>query len=158
MKLTEFRKAYEDLQRKHELPNFDDMNGVFDIGKIKRDSGNFLRDIRRMMGEKVSYYMRLMEVMINPSQAPPTFLMLLKEITKDDKKVLDSVFTAFMDIEISSYKLNVNSTDAEEVDFINKIYKIWNEKTHELIKIIDILDRNWKQVDKLPKQSRGYFS
>ena len=114
MNLLDFKNDYLKLQKKHSLPSFEDMSDGFDIGKIKRDSGNFLRDIRRVMVEKVAHYLRLMEIIINPSQASPTFLLLLKEITSADKKVLDSVFSSFMEIELSSYKFDFVSNYNDE--------------------------------------------
>jgi len=158
MKLEEFKKIYEELEKKHNLPKFDEMNSAFDIGKIKRNSGTILRDLRNIMIEKVSYYIRLVEVMISPSQASPTLMMLLKEITKDDKKSLDSVFTAFIGLEIENYKMNISSKHSDEVDFILKIYKTWNENIQELNSIVSILERNWKQINNSPKQSRNYFN
>lgn len=59
MRLNELKDNYSNLQKKYRLPDFDEMNSAFDIGRIKRDSGLLMRDIRRTMSEKISYYMRL---------------------------------------------------------------------------------------------------
>ena len=158
MNLLDFKNDYLKLQKKHSLPSFEDMNSAFDIGKIKRDSGNFLRDIRRVMVEKVAHYIRLMEIIINPSQASPTFLLLLKEITSADKKVLDSVFSSFMEIELSSYKLDVVSNVKDETEFILKIFGVWNEKLQDLLKLLGMLERNWKQAPTLKKNTSNYFN
>jgi len=158
MRLEEIKNAYQKIQKKYSLPEFEEMNSVFEIGKIKRDSGNLIRDIRRIMTDKTSYFMRLIEVMINPSQAPPIFLILLKEITKEDKKILDSTFSAFMEIELDSYKLNISSTEKEEADLVKKINEIWHKQTTDLNKIINILERNWKQISSTQKQNKGYFN
>src|SRR3989338_11527315 len=107
MEVDELKIAYANLQRKYEIPSFDELNAIFDIGKIERDSGNLLRDVRRVMVEKVAHYLRLMELMFNPSQASPVFLILLKEVTPADKQILDKVFSAFIEIELASYKLDV---------------------------------------------------
>jgi hypothetical protein len=89
MKFEEFKQKYALLNKTHNLPDFDEMNNSFDIGKIRRDSGNLIRDIRRVMIEKISYYNKLLEMMINPSNASPIFLMLLNEITMEDKIVTE---------------------------------------------------------------------
>src|SRR3989344_7722171 len=158
MEVDELKIAYANLQRKYEIPSFDELNAIFDIGKIERDSGNLLRDVRRVMVEKVAHYLRLMEIIINPSQASPTFLLLLKEITSADKKVLDSVFSSFMEIELSSYKLDVVSNDKDETEFILKIFGVWNEKLQDLLKLLGMLERNWKQAPILKKDTRNYFN
>ncbi len=158
MKLNELEQIYETIRKKHQLPSFKDINAKFDIGKIKRDSGNLLREIRHVMNEKISYFMRLIEAMINPSQAPPTFMILVKEINKEDKKLLDSLFSSFMNLELESYRLNIESTEFEESKFIEKIWKVWNENQPNLNKIIDILERNWNKTSTIPKQNKGYFN
>src|SRR3989344_7621517 len=136
MEIEELKEAYVGLHKEFNTPGFDELNNIFDIGKIERDSGNLLRDIRRAMVEKVAHYLRLMELMFNPSQASRIFLILLKEVTHADKHVLDKVFSAFIEIELASYKLDVGSSDADESSFIKKIYGVWNENRSELIKLL----------------------
>jgi len=134
------------------------MNSSFDIGRIKRDSGNLVRDIRRGMVDKIIYYLKLIEVMINPSSASPIFLMLLKEITSEDKKVIDSVLSSFVGLEIAAHKLDISSTEKEEADLVLNIFGVWNEKKPELLRLMQILERNWKQTSVIKKNNRDYFN
>ncbi|MBS3082247.1 hypothetical protein J4416_04975 [Candidatus Pacearchaeota archaeon] len=158
MKFIELKNNYNLLQKKHSLPEFDEMNSAFEIGKIKKDSGVLLKDIRRIIVDKFAYYLKLIETMVNPSQAPPMFMMLLKDITPEDKKIIDSVFSSFMEVELISYKLDVVSNDNNEVEFILKAFGVWNEKRSELLKILDVLERNWKNAANSKKSSRDYFN
>ena len=158
MKIAQLKIDYALLQKKYSLPEFDEINSAFEIGKIKKDSGVLLRDIRRIIVDKFAYYLKLIETMVNPSQAPPMFMMLLKDITPEDKKVIDSVFTSFMGVELISYKLDVVSNDNSEVEFILKAFVVWNDKRSELLTILNILDRNWKQTASVKKSSRDYFN
>ncbi|MBS3083297.1 hypothetical protein J4423_00675 [Candidatus Pacearchaeota archaeon] len=158
MKLTELIENYSKLQKKYSLPSFDEMNSAFEIGKIKKDSGVLLKDIRRIIVDKFAYYLKLIETIVNPSQAPPMFMMLLKEITPEDKKIIDSVFSSFMEVELISYKLDVVSDDSNEVEFILKAFGVWNDKRAELLKILGILERNWKNASNSKKSNRDYFN
>ncbi len=160
MNLDEFKEIYSGLQKKHKLPDFDELNLNFDIGKIKRDSGNFLRDIRRIMVEKLVYYNKLVELMINPSGATPILLMLLKEITNEDKKIIDSVLNSFVELEIESHKLDVFSTETGEAKLINQINNVWKNKKDEVMSLIRILERNLKKVPvpQSNKKNRDYFN
>ena len=158
MKLAEFIESYSKLHKKYNLPGFDEMNSAFEIGKIKKDSGVLLRDIRRIIVDKFAYYLKLIETMLNPSQAPPMFMMLLKEVTIEDKKLIDSVFSSFMEVELMSYKLDVNPNDKEESEFILKAFSVWNEKRPELLSILNILERNWKKTSNSYKPNRDYFN
>ncbi|MEK6792326.1 MAG: hypothetical protein AABX96_01340 [Nanoarchaeota archaeon] len=158
MKIAELKNNYNLLQKKYSLPLFDEMNSAFEIGRIKKDSGVLLKDIRRIIVDKFAYYLKLIETMINPSQAPPMFMMLLKEVTVEDRKVIDLVFSSFMEVELISYKLDVISSDKDEVEFILKAFGVWNEKRSELIKVLQVLERNWKNASTSKKNSRDYFN
>ncbi|MGV8142777.1 MAG: hypothetical protein ACP5NS_04045 [Candidatus Pacearchaeota archaeon] len=158
MDLVELKTEYEKMRKLHDLPTFEEMNSIFDIGKIERDSGHILRDIRKVCSEKISHYLRLLELMLNPSQASPMFLVLLKEITQADKKVMDSVFTHFIELEINSYKLDIIYSSENEAAFIKKVYAVWKEHTPQIAHLVEILDRNWKSVNKQSSKSRDYFN
>ncbi len=158
MELDELRIAYNLLQKKHSLPGFEELNANFDIGKIERDSGNLLREVRRAMVEKVAHYLRLMELMLNPAQASPIFLILMKEINSSDRQILDKLFSAFIEVEISSYKLDIGYSEVDEVEFIKKIYIIWKDSKSELIKLLNIFERNWKNNSSKNIKSKGYFN
>jgi hypothetical protein len=160
MKFEEFKQKYALLNKTHNLPDFDEMNNSFDIGKIRRDSGNLIRDIRRVMIEKISYYNKLLEMMINPSNASPIFLMLLNEITMEDKKVIESVMNKFVEIEINAHKLDVSSTETEEIKLIKKVFEIWNTEKSEVSYLIGILERNLKKTSTptVVKKNRDYYN
>lgn len=159
MKLSEFKKVYEQLNVKHSLPSFDNLNTDFDIGKIRRDSGNLIRDIRRVMMEKIVYYVRLVEVMINPSQASPIMLMLLKEINLEDRKIIDSVMNLFVELEIASHKLDVLSNASEESKLINNINSTWSKKRDDVMYLVKILEKNLRnKSSSINRKSRDYFS
>ena len=110
------------------------------------------------MVEKIAHYLRLMELMFNPSQASPIFLILLKEINSSDKQVLDKVFSAFIEIEIASYLLDVGSSEVEEVSSIKKIYGVWNDNRESLLNLLGILERNWKNASVKNHKAREYFN
>lgn len=158
MELIELKKIYENFEKKHNLPSFDEMNSSFEIGRIEIDSGNLLRDVRKFATEKIAHYVRLIEIMLNPSQASPMFLLLLREITAKDKKIIEEVFSVFIELEISSYYLDVNSSESKEAEIIKKIYSMWSAQKSNIESIIGILERNSKTNAKPNGKSRDYFS
>jgi hypothetical protein len=108
---------------------------AFDIGKIRKDSGHLLRDIRRMMIEKIVYYLKLIEIIMNPSQASPIFMMLLKEINSNDLKFIDSILSPFVEIELVGHKLDINSNEKEEADAIIKALDIMGHMKKHIVLI-----------------------
>lgn len=158
MKLNELIERYGSLRSKYNLPEFDELNSAFDIGKIRKDSGHLLRDIRRMMIEKIVYYLKLIEIIMNPSQASPIFMMLLKEINSNDLKFIDSILSPFVEIELIGHKLDINSNEKEEADTIIKALDIWNSKKKDLYSLIEVLERNWKNSKSSTKKSKDYLN
>ncbi len=158
MEFIELKKIYGDFEKKYNLPSFDEMNSIFEIGKIDVNSGNLLRDIRKFAIEKIAHYVRLIEIMLNPSQASPMFLMLLKEITSKDKKIIEEVFSVFIELEISSYYLDITSSETKEVDILKKVYSVWSAQKSNLEYMIGILEKNSKTNTKPNGKSRDYFN
>ena len=156
MELDELKKRYEVLQKKYKLPGFDELNSRFDIGKIERYTGNLLRDIRAVMMERIVHYVRLLELMLNPGQATPIFMILLREINNLDKEVMNRVFNGFVSLELKSFKLDVDSIDEKEAEHIKEIFEIWNKTRDDLIKLVDIMERNLKSGQK--KKDKDYFN
>ena len=150
------KKRYEILQKKYKLPEFDNINSRFDIGKIEIYSGNLLRDIRSVMMERVLHYVRLLELMLNPAQATPVFMVLLREINNSDKEVMNRVFNSFVSLELKSFKLDIGSDEEKEAKHIKEIFETWDKTSDDLIKLIDVMERNWKTGQK--KKDKDYFN
>ena len=117
-----------------------------------------MRDARKFAIDKISHYVRLIEIMLNPSQASPMFLMLLKEITSKDKKVIEEVFLAFIGLEISSYYLDIESTESTEAELIKQIYSVWVAQKKNLVYLVGILERNSKFNGVQKVKSKDYFN
>lgn len=156
MEFNALKKIYSELSNKYDLPNFEELVEDFDIGKIERDSGNILRDIRSVLMEKIIHYVRLMELMISPSQSTPVFMIFLKQIRTEDKEIINLVFKNFVVLELDSFKLDIYSNQDKEVLQINKIFDSWKEMKPNLKKLIEVMDRNWNSSQK--KDNKNYFS
>lgn len=156
MELLELKKKYLELKKEYGLPGFDNLNMRFDIGKIERFSGNLLRDIRTVMMERVVHYVRLLELMINPGQSTPVFMIFLKEINTMDKEIMNRVFNSFVSLELMSFKLDVETNEKKEAEHINRIFEVWNNTKEDLNKLIDIMERNWKSGQK--RNNKDYFN
>ena len=156
MELDDLKKKFDVLHKKYQLPSFDELNREFDVGKIELDSGNLVRDIRRGMMEKVVHYIRLAELMVNPSQASPIFLVMLKEINTEDRKAIDAVLKNFVELEINSYKADLGGEEKAEAEFIKHVYSTWTKTKPTLLQLIKVLERNWGSNN--TKKEKGYFN
>ena len=65
--LEELKLEFEKYKKKHNLPDFTDLNRVFDIEEIDIDTEFFLRKIRRLISDRVAGYLRFIEMILNES-------------------------------------------------------------------------------------------
>jgi len=153
--LKDLRENYSVLAEKYKLPSFSDLNEAFEIEKIERESDCLLREIRKTMMEKIVRYIHFIEMMINPSQAPPMFMVFVKSIEKKDKEALESVYKSFIELELISLRIDIDYSEEKESEAIIRLLKAWNENKKNMNSIIDIMERNWKGSSS--KKEKGYF-
>ncbi|MDP4039184.1 MAG: hypothetical protein Q8P57_01215 [Candidatus Pacearchaeota archaeon] len=157
MEIEDIKKKYGVLKKKYNLPSFDEVDSDFGIGKIENFSGDILKEIRGAMMEKVVHYVRLMEMMISPSQNSPVFMVFLREINEENKSIMNKVLKSFVGLELSAFRLDIDSKQTKEAEQINKIFTAWNNSKKDLNKLIDMMESNWNGVQKENKSYRGYF-
>ena len=94
-------------------------------------------------------------MLLNPSNAPMFFLSLIKGLTSQDKRILERMYEKLGTIEIDVICLDCRYSERDEAEFIKKITKEWKDISDEMIKLTEILKRNWSQ--KSGKGERGYL-
>ena len=155
MELKDLKEQYAKLQKKHSLPSFRELNDFFEIDRIDRECDNLLREIRKTMMDKVISYIRFLEMMLNPSSAPPMFMMFLKEVSSDDKDVMEKVYKGFIDLELSALKLEIDYNEEGEAEIINKILETWLGLREDMGTVLGVMERNWNSTSK--KKEKSYF-
>lgn len=150
------KKDYIKLQKKYMLPSFKELNEEFDIEKVAEHETEFLvREVRKAVMEKVIAYLRFIEMLLNPSNAPMFFFALVKGLTSQDKRILERSYEKLGSFEIDVIELDCRYSEKDEADFIKKVFREWKYIEDEMLKLVEILRRNWNQ--KSGKNDRGYF-
>lgn len=154
--LEELKKDFASLQKKYKLPSFQQLNEEFDIEKIaERETECLLREIRKAVMEKVIAYLRFIEMLLNPSNAPIFFFALIKGLTSQDKRILERIYERLGSFEIDVIELDCRYSEKEEAEFIKRIFKEWKYIGEEILKLVEILRRNWNQKSR--ENHRGYL-
>ena len=139
--IIELIDKYKPLKEKYQLPEFSELNKLFDIEDIDPESEFILRKIRRTIADKIANYLRFTEIIINPSNAPMFFFKLLKKLTSEDKEGLSKIYESLGDAELKMLSLDVEYNESEEAKFINEMYKAFTtEIKSEFLKTIDKLN------------------
>jgi hypothetical protein len=156
--VEKLKEDYEAFRKKYALPDFKELEEEFDIEKAVekgRESKLILRDIRRIINDKISAYLHLFETFMNPSSGPIFVFSMIKNISEDDKKGIKEIYQKLAKIEITVLKLDTIYEEKAEADFIKATSKQWNEIKKEIMKLLEKFDKDFDTT--ISSTSRGYF-
>jgi hypothetical protein len=155
-RLEVLKKEYLKLQKKHNLPSFEEMNEDFYIEKIAENETDMLiREIRRMVGDRLVNYMRLIENLLNPVNVPMFVFTILKMIGSEEKNKLTEVYKKLVQNEIKFVERDLEFDEAKEAEFIKNSYKLWQGIKKELAGIFEKVEKH--QGSKAEENNKGYF-
>lgn len=150
--LDQLRQAYNKFKGKYDLPEFSEMNKIFDIEEIDVESEFLLRKVRRVVSDKIAGYLRFVEIVLNPSNAPMFFFSLIKKLDDEDKKELTAIYEILGKFELEIVKLDLDYNEENEVEFIKRVYKMFSEDvSKKLLVVIEKMSNgigNEKKVEK----------
>jgi len=138
--LEELRDMYNVFREEYKLPEFSELNELFDIEDVDIESEFLLRRIRRVISEKIAGYLRFIEIILNPSNAPMFFFKLVKKLDKEDMGALGEIYDVLGGFEIEVAGLDLSYSESREADFIKKVFNVFDSEIRErLLKIVERL-------------------
>ena len=156
MGLEQLKIGYLVLHKKYRLPSFQEMNEDFYIEKIAENETDILiREVRRIVGDKLVNVVRFIENILNPVNAPMFIFSILKLMGQEEKKKLSEVYQKLTQNEIRFIERDLEFDEIGEAKFIRESYELWQEIKKELVKIFGKVEKNWGT--KTEENSRGYF-
>lgn len=154
--LGELKRNYKLFQAKYSLPSFEDLNKDFGIEKAAEFETDFLiREIRKLVADKSSNYLRFIDTVLNPANAPMFVFSFIKMIGADEKNKLTEIYKKLIKEEIKLIELDLEFFEEKEAKFIREFYKFWQETKKELLKIIEKAEKS--SDSKSEENNRGYF-
>ena len=155
--LDTLKQEYKIIQEKYNLPSFDELNRDFAIEKaVEIQTDYLIREIRKLVADRIYNYMRLMEVMMNPQNAPLYIFSLIKTMNEDDKKKLSDIYKKFSDNEIALIKMDIHFDEEKEAEFIKNSYKIWESMKDDILSLVENAEKKIGK-EKSSKTNKGYF-
>ncbi len=157
MGLERLKTEYLTLHKKYGLPSFQEMNEDFYIEKIAENETEILiREIRRMVGDRLANYMRFIENLLNPVNVPMFVFSIIKLIGAEEKKKLQEIYKKLIKNEIKFVERDLQFEEDKEAEFIRESYDLWQEMKKEISGVLEMVDKNWEI--KTEESSKGYFS
>lgn len=155
-KLDGLKKEYKKLQEKYKLPSYQQLNEEFDIEKVQeQETDTLLREIRKVIMDKAIAYLRFVELLLNPSNAPMFFFALLKGLESADKKTLEDIYTRLGRLEIEVIDVDNDYSEKAEAEFIIHILKEWQGIKEDMRRVSKALKSGWEK--KSEKKEKSYL-
>ncbi len=138
------KEKYSEIQLKHNLPSFQELNEDFSIEKAAESESDLLiREIRKYVADKLVNYQRFIEAILNPSHASMFIFSVIKSLGADEKKTLEYIYKRLSKVELSLIELDVSFSEEKEAEFIKNLYSVWQEIKSDLLKVIGKAKENW---------------
>lgn len=154
--LEELKKEYGIFQNKYSLPSFEELNMDFQIEKAAESKTDFvLREVRKYITDKFFNYLRFIESILSPANAPMFVLAITKTIGIKDREKLIELYKKIAKVDIDLIELDLEYSEEKEAESIKKYYKIWQEIKKELLGIIGVIKKNWD--NKIEEEKGKYF-
>jgi hypothetical protein len=153
--LKELKKEYLKFKPKYKLPDFSDLNMLFDIEEIDFETDFLLRRIRRTISDRISTYIRFVEIIINPSNAPIFFFKLVKKLDIHDKELLTEVYEKLSHFEVEVIALDLEYSEKKEAEFIKKAHVLFNDEISK--KLLEIINKLANSTDKPFRETNGSY-
>lgn len=154
--VKELEEEYQKLEKKFQLPKFEKLIEDFDVDKIvEKEGGIMIRDVRRVINDKLSAYLHLFETLLHPS-SPPMFVMtFLKNTTEDDKKAIREVYKELSKMQMANIKLDTVFNEKNEADFIKNSFNSWQSIKKRIYALVEIFEKEFEKNAEVKEKS--YF-
>ena len=148
--IQELKENYNQLKIKHSLPEFTELNKLFDIEDIEIETEFLLKKIRRTISEKIAGYLRFIDVILNPSNAPIFFFKLAKRLDSKDMQTLKNIYENLGKFEIRTICLDIDYSEKNDAEFIKDIFNTFNKEIKkDFIVIIEKLNTEEENSKKI---------
>jgi hypothetical protein len=156
--LGKLKKSYLEIQGKYGLPGFDELNEDFHIEKLSEVETDFLiREIRKLVGDKMSNYLRFIETILHPVSAPVFVFSMIKSIKEEEKKILGEIYKKLAKVELAFIEADIEFSEEKEASFVKNSFSVWQDIKKDLLKIIEKVKKDWDEDLKIESNGKGYF-
>jgi len=153
--LREIEKQYNELRKKHTLPEFVDIDNEFEISDLEETSF-LLRGIIRRIAEKLDFYSTMLEEILQPDTSNLYAMHETRFFDENEKKQMYGLYTILMNFNRHSIEVSLSGSSKNEVEFINIIFGEWKMIKQELLKYVNKMRASWKAEADI-KEEIGYL-
>ena len=152
--MSNTEKIYPTLQKKYDLPSYEELDMYFDLGNIEH-AASFLREIRKKIESKLEEVCGIFYIIFQPD----TNIRDLHEchvFTDKEKARLFTLYREIMVLRREASLLSLQSEEKREAVFIKNLYNEWKRMHPEIIAILTRMRDSWKKNTNVKKEL-GYL-
>ena len=142
---NEIEKQYAELKKKYKLPDFKEIDFELEISDL--EPTNFLaRAIIRGIAEKLDFYARLIEEMLQPDASNVYAMHETRFFDDSEKKKVYETYAKLMDFSRQSVLLSLSREEKAEAQFISNFFEEWKTLKTEMIAYVRKMKESWKTI------------
>ncbi len=153
--MPDIKKKYQEIARKHKLPDFGKLNIEFEIGNLE-NTDFLLRSILSRIGEKIEFFLGTLGEMLHPDSSNIYSIQEYRFFDESERKRLFDIYRMLMSCSRSSIEVSLMSDEKEEAKLINELFDGWKSLKPELIRYFRKMKESWK-VDTESNDDVGYL-
>jgi len=150
------KDKYNILMKKYNLPEYEDLNLIFELDDIPIETTLVLQKIRGRINEKIEYLTGIIEIIIQPDNN----LSDLHEAHHLEDKYKENAFKLFKKLKhIMRYSdlVSIDNTEQQNASFIIESYNYWLKSRDEIKEYLTKLKFVWLNESSTKNDLDFYF-
>jgi len=156
MPKNETEKQYNELRKKHKLPEFKDIDFEFEISDLE-ETNFLLRAIVRRIAEKLDFYSTMLEEILQPDTSNLYAMHEIRYFDDDEKKQMYGLYSKLMNFNRQSIEVSLQHNEKDEADFVKDLFDEWKSLKQELLRFVKKMRASWKTEEADIKEDLGYL-
>ena len=148
-------KQYSELRKKHKLPEFKELDSELELQDMEK-AAYLLREIIRKIGEKLDFYSRVIEEILQPDTSNIYALHESRFFDEKEKKAMYDVYVKIMSLSRHSLEVSLDNDEEKEAELICRFSEEWKDLKAELLKYSRKMKDSWKPWADI-KEDLGYM-
>ncbi len=152
--MTETLKAYAALQKKYDLPSYEELDRYFDLDSLD-DKKNILRAVLHKIVGTLEVYGEVLSSLIQPDTSI-SVLYESKLFEEHEHAHISQLYKRIMSLHRGAYRVLVLYDDKAASEYIRSTFPVWKEVATSLHVILTQLEVGW-QKDEPAADTLGYM-
>ena len=152
---NEIEKQYNELKKKHKLPEFKEINNEFELSDLE-ETDFLVRSIIRRIAEKLDFYTTMLEEILQPDTSNLYAMHETRFFDEDEKKQMYDLYRKLMNFNRQSIELLLENNEKDKIGFISNFFGEWAALKNELLVFIKKMKASWK-ADIDTEEDIGYL-